>query len=239
MDPAQPPAIDLEPGAGVAWPRLEVPVSHGRSLLAFVLTMAVASVAAAGAQAVAERRTLPTAITFDSSKPVSGARIALADVSADFPRDWTGYEALVLEVRASSPQRVNVRVFTRGSTVSGERSSRVLFHPYPGVWLRAAIPVSVLAQPPATGHDMAAVGNRSRVGYFLGLWGPFVPLRDVEAIGFDMEDPIGSPDAGGPRDSPRARPLLATPCWTACRSWTRSASTSTARGRARPARSRN
>ena len=40
---------------------------------------------------------------------------------------------------------------------------------------------------------MAAVGNRSRVGYFLGLWGPFVPLRDVEAVGFEMEDPIGSP----------------------------------------------
>jgi hypothetical protein len=53
--------------------------------------------------------------------------------------------------------------------------------------------VSLLAQPPATGHDMAAVGNRSRAGYFLGLWGPFVPLTDVEAIGFEMEEPIGSP----------------------------------------------
>ncbi len=69
----------------------------------------------------------------------------------------------------------------------------MLFHPYPGVWLRAAIPVSLLAKPPATGNDMAAVGNRSRVGYFLGLWGPFVPLTDVEAIGFEMEKPIGSP----------------------------------------------
>jgi hypothetical protein len=53
--------------------------------------------------------------------------------------------------------------------------------------------VSLLAEPPATGHDMAAVGNRSRAGYFLGLWGPFVPLDDVEAIGFEMEKPIGSP----------------------------------------------
>jgi hypothetical protein len=160
-------------------------------LLAFVLTVAVT--ATAGAQTAAERRALPTTITFDSSKPASGARIALSDVSAGFPRDWTGYEALVLEVRASSPQRMNLRVFTRGSTADGERSSRVLLHPYPGVWLRAAIPVSLLALPPATGHDMAAVGNRSRVGYFLGLWGPFVPLRSVEAIGFEMEYPIGSP----------------------------------------------
>jgi hypothetical protein len=53
--------------------------------------------------------------------------------------------------------------------------------------------VSLLAKPPATGNDMAAVGNRSRVGYFLGLWGPFVPLVDVEALSFEMEDPVGSP----------------------------------------------
>ena len=83
---------------------------------------------------------------------------------------------------------------TRGAAPPGrERFSRVLFHPYPGVWLRAAIPVALLAKPPATGNDMAAVGNRSRAGYFLGLWGPFVPLTDVEAIGFEMEKPIGSP----------------------------------------------
>lgn len=136
---------------------------------------------------------LPTTITFDSTRPSSGTRVALGDVAADFPRDFSGYEALVLELRASSPQRINLRVYNRGGGAGGERASRVLFHPYPGVWLRAAIPVSLLAQPPATGHDMAAVGNRSRPGYFLGLWGPFVPLTDVEAIGFEMEHPIGSP----------------------------------------------
>jgi hypothetical protein len=136
---------------------------------------------------------LPTTITFDSSLERSGKRIALADVSAGFPRDWTGHEALVLEVRASSSQRIHLRVHVRGGAAGADRFSRVLFHPYPGVWLRAALPVSMLAQPPATGHDMAAVGNRSRVGYFLGLWGPFVPLTDVEAIGFEMERPVGLP----------------------------------------------
>jgi hypothetical protein len=134
----------------------------------------------------------PTTITFDSSQPVSATRIALRDIAADFPRDWSGYEALVLEVRASSPQRIHLRVHARGG-LGAEPVSRVLFHPYPGVWLRAAIPVSLLAQPPATGQDMAAVGNRSRPGYFLGLWGPFVPLLDVEAISLEMEEPIGSP----------------------------------------------
>ena len=136
---------------------------------------------------------LPLTITFDSAKPASETRIAVAELGAGFPRDWSGHEALVLEVRASSPQRIHFRVHTRGGGPGKEGASRVLFHPYPRVWLRAAIPVSVLAKPPATGHDMAAVGNRSRSGYFLSLWGPFVPLSDVEAIGFEMENPIGSP----------------------------------------------
>jgi hypothetical protein len=136
---------------------------------------------------------LPATMTFDSSRPKSEMRIPLDDLAPAFPRDWSAYGALVLETRASSSQRINLRIYVRDRTAGAERSSRVLFHPYPGVWLRSAIPVSILAQPPATGNDMAAVGNRSRVGYFLGLWGPFAALTDVEAIGFEMEQPVGSP----------------------------------------------
>lgn len=165
-----------------------------RSLMPVLLATLAAGSDAGRAEAQSTKKpVLPTTITFDSSQPAGGTRIALADVAAAFPRDWTGYEALVLEVRASSSQRIHLRVYARGGGPGKERFSRVLFHPYPGVWLRAAIPVSLLAKPPATGDDMAAVGNRSRAGYFLGLWGPFVPLTDVEAIGFEMEKPIGSP----------------------------------------------
>jgi hypothetical protein len=163
-----------------------------RPCLVPVLLAALAVVPTAS-RADARKPALPTTIAFDSSRPSGETRIALAEVAADFPRDFSGYEALVLEVRASSPQRIHLRVYTRDGAAGKERFSRVLLHPYPGVWLRAAIPVSLLAKPPATGDDMAAVGNRSRAGYFLGLWGPFVPLTDVEAIGFEMEKPIGSP----------------------------------------------
>jgi len=157
-----------------------------------VLLIALAAAPGAG-RADARKPATPATITFDASQPAGGTRIALADLAADFPRDWTGFEALVLELRASSAQRIQLRVHTRGSGPASERASRVLFQPYPGVWLRAAIPISLLTKPPASGDDMAAVGNRSRAGYFLGLWGPFVPLQDVEAIGFEMEKPIGSP----------------------------------------------
>ena len=136
---------------------------------------------------------LPMTISFDGARPRSETRVAVADLAPAVPRDWSGHEALVLELRASSPQRIHLRVHVRRGADGKERFSRVLLHLYAGAWVRAAIPVALLAQPPATGHDMAAVGNRSRPGYFLGLWGPFVPLVDVESIGFEMEDPVGSP----------------------------------------------
>ncbi len=158
-----------------------------RMLLPLPLALLLPAGAGAGA--------LPQAFTFDSSQESPEARLLLSEIAADLPTDWSGHEALVLELRASSPQRMNLKVYVRGRGPDpGEPLySRVLLHPYPKVWIRAAIPVALLAEPPKTGHDMAAVGNRSRKGYFLSLWGPFVPLTDVEAIAFEMEHPVGSP----------------------------------------------
>jgi hypothetical protein len=128
---------------------------------------------------------LPLTLTFEKGQTEN--RLDLADLPGDLPRDWSGYEALVMEVKASSTQRVYLRVHT------ADGASRVLFFPYANVWIRAAIPVEMLAAPPKTGHDMASVGNRSRTGYYLRLWGPFVPLKDVEALSFEITYPVGTP----------------------------------------------
>ncbi len=138
---------------------------------------------AAGAQAQPANREF----IFDHSVELSEWRIPLGELSPAQPSDWPAEGCLVLEMRATSTQRFDLRVYT------GDGYSRVLVHPYPRVWIRAAIPVRTLAEPPRTGGDMAAVGNRSRAGYFLGLWGPFRPMRGVQAIGFAMEHPIGTP----------------------------------------------
>jgi len=130
---------------------------------------------------------------FDSARSVSEWKIPLSDLGSGLPSDWSGYEALVLKLRASSPQRMSLKIYVKSEDPANPKFSRVLFHPYPKVTLRAAIPIAMLAAPPGTGHDMAAVGNRSRLGYFLSLWGPFHPLTEVVAVGFEMENPIGSP----------------------------------------------
>jgi hypothetical protein len=128
-------------------------------------------------------------IVFEGSKEISETRISLDEFGAGTPSNWSNYEALVIELRTDSPQRVSLKVYTG----SPEKFSRVLLQFYPGAWLRVAIPISALSAAPTTGYDMASVGNRSRPGYYLGLWGPFVPLTAVTGIGFSMEKPIGSP----------------------------------------------
>ena len=132
-------------------------------------------------------------IEFDSSKETVEARIPLHEISKDFPHDWSGYEALVLEFRASSSQRMNLKIFTQKKGASDPEFSRVRLHPYPNIWVRAAIPMKFLAEPPKTGNDMAAVGNRSHPGYYVGLIGPFVQLHNVQSIAFEMINPVGSP----------------------------------------------
>ena len=157
-----------------------------RKLLTSLLLLALPAVAGAGV--------FPRTITFDTSEESPETRLILSELAADFPTDWSSHEALVLEMRASSSQRMNLKVYTGEDPASGEPSySRVRVHLYPKVWIRAAIPVSLLAEPPKTGHDMAAVGNRSRPGYFLSLGGPFVPLTGVTALAFEMQGPVGSP----------------------------------------------
>ena len=136
-----------------------------------------------GSRAGAEA--FPLTLTFEKGQTEN--RLALADLPGELPRDWSGYEALVLEVKASSTQRVYLRIHTP------EGASRILFFPYANVWMRAAIPVEMLGAPPKTGHDMASVGNRSRTGYYLRLWGPFFPLAEVEAISFEIQYPVGTP----------------------------------------------
>ncbi len=125
--------------------------------------------------------------TFDRTQQLSEWRIPISEISPALPADWPDGSHLVLELRASSSQRFQLRVY------AGKEYSRLMFQPYAGVWIRADIPAATIAQPPSSGFDMASVGNRSHVGYYLGLWGPFRPPRGVQAIAFAMERPVGAP----------------------------------------------
>lgn len=115
-------------------------------------------------------------------------RWSLKEIDPALPSDWSSYEFLVLEMRASSPQRFELRIHTR----EGTRWQRI--HPFSGVWIRAAIPLRYFKEPDRQGHDLASLHNKPRNTFWINVSGPVGPLREVEALGVAMQNPVGQPE---------------------------------------------
>ncbi len=96
-----------------------------RALLSFGLFLVIVSNVASGWAG-----TLPATITFDSSLAKAETKLALNDLPGDLSRDWSGLEALVLEVRASSPQRMNLRGLNTVANWSDQRLWETRRKPY-------------------------------------------------------------------------------------------------------------
>jgi hypothetical protein len=126
-----------------------------------------------------------TAMTFSPQSQEHSWALGVLD--RDLPSDWSGSNFLVLEMRASSPQPFELRLFTPGGT------RRVKIFPFSGVWIRAAIPLMYLNQAQHTGHDLASMWNKPRDTFWLNLVSGAGSLGNVQAIGFAMPWPIGRP----------------------------------------------
>lgn len=111
----------------------------------------------------------------------------LKDLNPELPSDWRGYDYLVIELKASSPQRFNLALF------SGERAQRRQMQPLPNVWIRAAVPLQYFRQPNRSGFDLASVGKVPRNSFWISTGGAYGPLDNVTALGFSMQDPLGNP----------------------------------------------
>lgn len=152
--------------------KLECIPSH--LALTLALTLSVETVRAATQRAVFEGDT-------------AQSKWSLADLNPDLPSDWTGRNYLVLELRASSPQRFMLELF------SGDTVQRRQMHPLPNVWIRAAVPLQYFRQPNRSGHDLASVGKVPRHSFWISTGGAYGPLNSVTAIGVSMQQPLGSP----------------------------------------------
>jgi hypothetical protein len=119
--------------------------------------------------------------------PASGAEQVMAAKDLELPSDWSGYQFLVLEMSLSSPQRFDLRVHD----AAGVRSVRLA--PVSGAWVRAAIPLAFLTQPPRQGMDLASVHNKFRPMIFINLSGTPGALTNVRTIGFAIASPVGAP----------------------------------------------
>jgi len=111
----------------------------------------------------------------------------LKELNSDLPSDWTPYEFLILEWRASSPQYFNLKLF------NGDVARTARINPFPGAWVRAAVPLAYYKSSQRTGFDMASMGNKPRLSFWMGVGRPPGPLDKVEAIGVQMTSPVGKP----------------------------------------------
>src|ERR1035437_3099250 len=111
----------------------------------------------------------------------------LKELNPDLPSDWSRYEYLALDLKASSPQRFFLRLYTADG-VAGIR-----LQPFQGVWTRVAIPRRYFERPDREGFDMAAIGNKSRNAFWMAVRGPFGPVKRVQELGVLMEYPVGEP----------------------------------------------
>jgi hypothetical protein len=124
---------------------------------------------------------------FDSSKQVSGFTWALKDVAPDVPSDWSAFNYLVLEMKASSPQRFSVGPVAEG----GAYIKNV--QPFMGAWIRFTIPLVYFSDPPESAVDMAATYNKARKLGMVNIGGRVGPLVGIDSIRFLMRTPMHDP----------------------------------------------
>jgi hypothetical protein len=125
-------------------------------------------------------------VTF--TEPVATREWTLNELNPDLPCDWTGYNFLVLEFRSTSSQR-----FELGLQMSPKSVSKRI-HPYPGVWVRASIPLRFYRQGLGNGSDLAATVNQPRDAYWINIEsGASGPTTNVLGLSVTMRYPVGAP----------------------------------------------
>jgi hypothetical protein len=127
-------------------------------------------------------------VSVDFEGPSTIYQWPLAQLNPALPADWSGYDCLVLEFRASSSQRFELALFTDNGMISKR------IHPLAGAWVRASIPLRFFAEPPGNGVDLAATMNQPRGSYWINIEnGGHGPLEKAEALGVVMYQPVGRP----------------------------------------------
>jgi hypothetical protein len=124
--------------------------------------------------------------TFDTER--ASQTWKLSELNTNLPADWSAYNFLVVEFKASSSQPFFLGLETSG----GVFSKRI--GPFAGVWVRASIPLRYYRQPAGDGADLAATFNQPRHSYWInihsGAWGP---TTNVTGISARMDHPVGTP----------------------------------------------
>ena len=131
-------------------------------------------------------RAAPVQATFSGAR--SERSWTIKELNVDIPSDWSQYNFLVLEFKASSSQRFGLGLQTT------DRKLTKTIHPFAGVWVRASIPLRYYRQPAGDGADLAATFNQPRSSYWINIHSDaYGPTTNVTALTVTMDYPIGAP----------------------------------------------
>lgn len=128
---------------------------------------------------------MPQRVVFEGA--TAEQKWLLKDLDPSLPYNWTGYNFLVLEMKASSPQRFELTFYSK------DKAQRRQVQPFAGVWIRAAVPLEFYRTPKRTGMDLASIGKVPRNTFWISTGGVMGPLDAVDAIGVSMRTPLNKP----------------------------------------------
>ena len=157
-----------------------IPSSRISAVISILAALAIGPSPKCSAQSQTRR------VVFDGVK--SEHKWTLKELNPEWPSDWSDWNYLVLEIKASTPQRFSVWLYT----ASGPR--RILLQPFgQNVWLRASLPLRYFKGKDQSGFDLASTNNRRTDSFWMSIWGPFGDLKNIESLAFTMEYPIARP----------------------------------------------
>jgi hypothetical protein len=112
---------------------------------------------------------------------------AINELNPDLPKDWSSSRFLTFELRSSTTQYFDLRLYDK------EGTRELSIHPFQGAWVKASVPLIHFQKMNTEGMDMAAIWKTARPGYWIGFTGSVGPIRHVDSLGVAMQLPIGSP----------------------------------------------
>lgn len=127
-------------------------------------------------------------IQFDSSQTISTFTWAIKDIAPDLPSDWSSYNYLIVEMKASSPQRFSIGPITSDGLIAKN------IQPFMGAWIRFTIPLDYFRELPTSAVDMAATYNKARkLGQINIHTSKTGPLTGIDSLCFYMKNPVNDP----------------------------------------------
>ncbi len=141
-----------------------------------------AALVAAIALQTVSARAAPQKAVFASD--VASTQWPLSAFDPQLPSDWSDFEFLVLEYRASTSQRFELALIGDEGTVSKR------IHPFANAWTRASIPLRFYRQGLGDADELASTVNQPRASYWINIEaGGHAPARNVRALGVTMRYP--------------------------------------------------